>query len=127
MLAWRLRDVLTLIYVSGLFAVVLMPVVNSIEQFELRGGRHLSRGLAITLLLSSVVLFLAAFFTIGLPPVIRDIRQFATDLPARVPAIEARLKHIPLSDKLGVDSLAQRAENALSATAEYLFASSTSS
>jgi len=123
MLAWRLRDVLTLIYVSGLFAVVLMPVVNSIEQFELRGGRHLSRGLAITLLLSSVVLFLAAFFTIGLPPVIRDIRQFATDLPARVPAIEARLKHIPLSDKLGVDSLAQRAENALSATAEYLFAS----
>jgi predicted PurR-regulated permease PerM len=122
-LAWRLREVLTLIYVSALFAAVLLPVVNSIVQFELRGGRHISRGLAIGLLLLSVFLVLGVVLAIGLPPVIRDIHQFATDLPGRIPAIVARLKHIPYADKLGVDTVAEKAESALSSTAEYLFAS----
>ena len=57
-LVWELRDVLMLIYVSALFAVVLMPVVNGIVRFELRGGRRISKGLAIALLLGSVTLFL---------------------------------------------------------------------
>jgi predicted PurR-regulated permease PerM len=122
-LAWRLRDVLTLIYVSALFAVVLMPVVRSIMMFEFRGGHHLSRGLAIALLLGSVFLVLAGFFTIGLPPVIHDIHQFANDLPGHVPTILARIKRVPYADKLGIDAGAAKAESALSATAEYLFAS----
>jgi len=58
-LAWELREVLMLVYVSALFAVVLMPVVNGIVRFELRGGRRISKGLAITLLLGSVILFIS--------------------------------------------------------------------
>jgi predicted PurR-regulated permease PerM len=116
--------VLLLIYVSALFAVVLMPVVSAIMRFELRGGRHISRGAAIALLLSFTFLALAIFFTIGLPPVIRDLHQFATDLPDRLPVIVARLKQIPYSNKLGLDSInTNKAEDALSATASYLFAS----
>ena len=64
-LAWRLRDVLLLIYVSALFAVVLMPAVSSIMRFELRGGRHISRGAAIALLLSFTFLALAIFFMVA--------------------------------------------------------------
>jgi predicted PurR-regulated permease PerM len=122
-LAWRLREVLLLIYVSGLFAVVLMPVVKSIMLFELRNGRHISRAVAIVLLLVFVFLALALFFTLGLPPVIHDIHQFAEDLPARIPPILARIKRFPLADQLGIDNIASKAESALSATAEYLFAS----
>jgi predicted PurR-regulated permease PerM len=122
-LAWHLRDVLLLIYVSALFAVVLTPVVNNIMLHHLRGGRHISRGLAITLLLAGAFLALALFFTLGLKHVIRDLHQFAYDLPARIPGIEARLKRLPLADKLGVDEVAEKVENALSATAGYLFAS----
>jgi predicted PurR-regulated permease PerM len=121
--AWQLRHVLTLVYVSALFAVVLMPVVNSIMLYETRKGWHPTRAVAIALLLGSVFLALAAFFVIGLPPVIRDIRDFAADLPSRLPAIDARLKHIPLADKLGAAELADKAEGALSATAGYLFSS----
>ena len=123
LLAWRLRDVLTIIYVSGLFAAVLLPVVNSIVLFETRGGRRISRALAIALLLGAVCLLLGLLLALGLPPVIRDIRQFASDLPDRIPPLVARLKHLPLADKLGVDNMTQRAEKGLSATAEYLFAS----
>ena len=35
--AWLIRDVLVMLYVSGLFAVVLSPIVNSTAQ--LRIGR----------------------------------------------------------------------------------------
>jgi len=124
-LAWRLRDVLTLVYVSGLFAVVLTPVVRSIMRFEMRGGRRISRAHAIALLFGFAFLTLAVFFTLGLPPVIRDLHQFAVDLPDRIPIIVSQLKRIPYADKLGVDAdaIAQKAEGGLSATAEYLFAS----
>jgi len=122
-LAWRLRNVLTLIYVSALFAVVLMPVVNRIMSFQLRGTRHISRAVAIVLLLSCVFLAIVLFFLVALPPVIRNLHQFTADLPARIPAIVDRLKHLPLADKLGVDTIAQRSEGALSATAAYLLAS----
>ncbi len=122
-LAWRLRDVLTLVYVSAMFAVVLTPAINAIMRFEVRGGRRISRAIAILLLLTFAFLALAVFFTVGLPPVIHDLHQFATDLPARIPTIVARIKRIPYADKLGVDAIAAKAEDGLSATAEYLFAS----
>jgi predicted PurR-regulated permease PerM len=122
-LAWRLREVLLLVYVSGLFAVVLIPILNAIVDFELRGGRRISRGVAIALLLGVVFLSVCLLLGLGLPPVIRDIHQFATDAPGRVPDLVGRIKHIPYADKLGVDTIAQRAEAGLSATAEYLFSS----
>ena len=106
-LAWRLREVLILIYVSALFAVVLLPVVKAIMDFELRGGRRISRVGAILLLLTTVFLALALFFVVALPPVIRDIHQFANDLPARVPAIVARFKRIPIADKTGLATQAR--------------------
>jgi len=122
-LAWQLREVLVLIYVSALFAVVLMPVVNGIVRFEMRGGRRISKGLAIVLLIGSVILFLTILLALGLPPVIHDLRQFAEDLPKRLPGLVYRLRHVPLADRFGVDNLAQRVEGGLSATAGYLFAS----
>ena len=122
-LAWRLREVLALIYVSALFAVVLMPVVNRIMSFRFRRAHPIPRPLAILVLLSAVFFAIVLFFVVALPPVIRNLHQFATDLPARIPPIVARLKRLPLADRLGVDNLAQRAEDALSATAAYLFAS----
>jgi predicted PurR-regulated permease PerM len=122
-LAWRLREVLVLIYISALFAVVLMPAVNRIMSFRLRGSRHISRPIAILLLLGGVFIAIVLFFLVALPPVIRNLHQFATDLPARIPPIVAHLKRLPLADKLGVDDIAQRIENALDATASYLFAS----
>jgi predicted PurR-regulated permease PerM len=122
-LAWHLREVLLLVYVSALFAVVLTPVVSHIMRVQLRGGRHMSRGVAIALLLSVVFLGLATFLILGLPPVVRDLHQFASDLPNRIPIIEARLERLPLAKSLGIGTLAEKAESALPATAGYLLSS----
>jgi predicted PurR-regulated permease PerM len=99
-----------------------MPMVTRITRFNIRGN-HASRPVAIILLILSVLLVLAIFFTTGLPPVLRDLRQFSIDLPQRIPEVVARIKKIPMADKFGIDTLAQRAEGAFTATASYLFTS----
>ncbi len=109
-----------IIYVSALFAVVLMPAVDRISQINIR-GYHPSRAVSIIILIVGVVLALALFFTLGLPPVLRDLRQFSIELPQRIPEVVARIRRLPMADKLGIDSVAQRAEDAVSATAGYLF------
>jgi predicted PurR-regulated permease PerM len=122
LLAWLLHKELLIIYVSALFAAVLMPLVQRIMQLELR-GRHASRPVAIALLIIAVCILLAIFFTVGLPPVLHDLNQFSTELPARIPQIVAKLKALPMANRLGVDAIASRAETALTATASYLVTS----
>jgi predicted PurR-regulated permease PerM len=62
------------------------------------------------------------FLTLGLPPVLHDVKNFA-DLPQRIPVLVAKIKRLPMADKIGVDSLAERSENMISSTAQYLLAS----
>jgi len=114
--------VLEIVYVSALFAVVLMPVVQKIMRVKIRGWSP-SRLIAIVALLVTVFAALTVFFILGLPPVIRDIQHFAADLPQRIPALVTRLKKLPMADKFGIDTLATRAETILSNFASYLFAS----
>lgn len=120
--AWLLVKELMIIYVSALFAAVLMPIVTRIMQVEVRGKRT-SRPQAIMLLFAAVCLILGIFFVVGLPPVLHDLNQFSTELPARIPIIVNKLKALPIANRLGVDAIAARAESALTATASYLVVS----
>ncbi|MEO6801712.1 MAG: AI-2E family transporter, partial [Granulicella sp.] len=121
-LAWRLTKELEIIYASALFAVVLMPIVLWITRLEIR-SIHPSRPVAIILLIAIVAAAFTLFFTIGLPPVLRDIKSFSDDLPAKIPDIVAKLKRIPLANRIGIDAVAARAENAATVTATYLVTS----
>ena len=121
-LAWRLRSVLELVYVSALFAVVLMPIVQEVMKVRIRGWSP-SRGVAVVALVLSVFLVLTVFFIVALPPVIHDLQRFMADLPQRVPAAVAKIRRLPLADKLGVDSLAQRTENLAASFAQYMLSS----
>jgi predicted PurR-regulated permease PerM len=120
-LAWRLRAVLELVYVSALFAVVLMPLVQNIMRLRIRKWSP-SRPLAIVALVLSVFLALTLFLIFALPPVLHDIQHFAADLPHRIPPVVARIKRLPFADKFGFDSLAQKSEGAIASTAQYLLA-----
>jgi predicted PurR-regulated permease PerM len=99
-----------------------MPAVTRITRLNLR-GYHPSRAVAIILLIAAVAGVLALFFTTGLPPVLRDLREFSDELPQRIPDIVAKLKRIPFADRFGVETIAQRAVGAFDATAGYLFTS----
>jgi predicted PurR-regulated permease PerM len=99
-----------------------MPAVTGIRQLKIRNYQP-SRGVAIVLLIAAVALVLGIFFTTGLPPVLGDLRNFSAELPQRIPEVVARIKKLPLADKFGIDSLAQRAAGTFDATATYLFTS----
>ena len=66
---WKLRNVLEVVYVSALFAVVLMPIVQQIRRVRIF-GRQPSRTVAVIGLVIAVFLGLALFFIIAMPPVI---------------------------------------------------------
>jgi predicted PurR-regulated permease PerM len=121
-LAWKLTKELEILYVSALFAIVLMPIVNWICRLNIRGW-HPSRGLGIALMILGVGLILTLFFFFALPPVLRDLRQFLTDLPQRIPEVVAKIRHIPMADKLGIDTAAERLQSGIEATASFLFTS----
>ena len=73
--------------------------------------------MAILGLILSLVLALTLFLTIGLPPVIRDVQHFATELPQRLPTVIARIKRLPMADKFGVDAVAAKSESMASSVA----------
>ena len=120
--AWHVRDVLEIIYVSALFAVVLMPVMRSIMGLRI-GKWSPGRGSAIFILLFGVAATASLFFFVALPPVIRDMRQFATELPTRGPQMLARIHNLPLSSHVDVAALNSKLQDFASNAASYLFLS----
>jgi predicted PurR-regulated permease PerM len=121
-LAWAVLKELVIVYISALFAAVLMPVVNSITEHPIR-GYHPSRPIAILILISVVALVLTLFFFFGLPPVLHDLTQFTDELPRRLPGFIAKIHNLPFIDRLNVQSIAGRAEESLASTASYLLTS----
>jgi predicted PurR-regulated permease PerM len=121
-LAWLVRDVLVLLYVSGLFAVVLTPLVNYVS--ELRVGRWQPfKGRAILVLLVAVAGALTAFGFLALPPVIRDLQGFGREMPARLPGLMEKLKNVPFADQVNTDAISTQIQQFASGAATYLLVS----
>jgi predicted PurR-regulated permease PerM len=121
-LAWQLRDVLMLLYVSALFAVVLTPVVRFTS--GLRIGRWQPfKGSAVLFLLLAAAAGLTAFGFLALPPVIRDMQQFGGEMPARLPAMLEKLKAVPFADRLNTAEISSRVQDFASQAATYLLLS----
>lgn len=114
--AWLLRDVLLLLYVSALFAVVLKPLVAFIGNLRL-GKWQPFRPIAIFVLLIAVVAGLTAFGFVAIPPVTNDLHAFAKDMPQRLPALLDKLKHLPFANNIDVQDVASRAEDAATKSA----------
>lgn len=118
-LAWMLRDVLVLLYVSALFAVVLSPVVDATANLSIR-GRQPFKSTAVFILLLGVFCALTAFLLLALPPVIRDLQGFAQEMPSRMPALLDKVKNVPFAQNLDTAETLSRVQDFLSATASYL-------
>jgi predicted PurR-regulated permease PerM len=121
-LAWLVRDVLMLVYVSALFAVVLSPVVRWTAQIRI-GRRQPFKGTAILFLLVTVAAALTAFGFLALPPVVRDLQEFGKEMPTRLPNFLAKLKAIPFADRLNTDDISSRLQDFASHAATYLLLS----
>jgi predicted PurR-regulated permease PerM len=120
--AWHVRDVLEIIYVSALFAVVLMPVMRAIMKLRI-GKWNPGRGSAIFILLLGVAGAASLFFFVAMPPVIRDMREFAAEAPTRVPQLLDRIHRLPLSSHVDTAALNAKLQDVASNAASYLLMS----
>jgi predicted PurR-regulated permease PerM len=92
--AWTIRDVLLLVYVSALFAVVLSPAIELIRRIQI-GQRRPGRGAAILILILVGLAVVAGIALLIVPPVYRELRAFAADLPRRTTALMERMHDLP--------------------------------
>ncbi|HEV2464659.1 MAG TPA: AI-2E family transporter [Acidobacteriaceae bacterium] len=117
--AWHVRRELTIVYVSALFAVVFMPVVAAI--MKLRIGRWSPRrGAAVLILFLVSATCIGLFTAFTLPPVLRDLRELARELPTRGPALLSRIRKLPFSERVNVDTLNAKLQDVASNLAAYL-------
>jgi predicted PurR-regulated permease PerM len=117
--AWLVRSVLLIVYVSGLFAVVLLPVVNGIRHLKI-GKWQPSRVVAILMLFLIVAILAALFFTFAVPPVVSDLSQFARELPVRGPQLLLRIQQFPVVRHLDLTSLTAKLQDIASTSASFL-------
>lgn len=117
-LAWILRDVLTVIYVSALFAVVLMPLVRGVMKLHIGRWRP-GRGMAVFLIVLLAGGSLACFFTFGLRPAFVDLREFIRELPQRGPEFFNRMEQLPVLRDVNLDSLQEKIQDLTANMATY--------
>jgi len=118
-LAWLIRDVLVMLYVSALFAVVLTPMVRFTSQLRIRRWQP-TKSSAVFILLIVVAGALGAFGFLALPPVISDLQGFSREMPSRLPGLLEKLKSVPLAQHLDTEDLSSRFQGFVSQAATYL-------
>jgi len=120
--AWLVREVLMMLYVSALFAVVLTPVVRFTARLRIRRWQPF-KGTAVYFLIVAMAVALTAFGFLALPPVIRDMQEFAREMPARLPALLERFKQIPFAGNLNMDEISAKLQDFVSNAATYIWLS----
>src|SRR5215472_6762643 len=114
-LAWLLRHVLLLLYVSALFAVVLKPLVSYISALRIGRFRPFRRfGIVVLLLL--ILGALVAFGFLAVPPVMNDLREFGREMPTRLPQMVDKLKRIPFAGQIDTQDITDRIEGVVTGT-----------
>jgi predicted PurR-regulated permease PerM len=110
--AWRVRDVLMMIYVSALFAIVLTPAVEGIRRLRI-GKWQPGTGLATIVLLVSGLAVVAGLFAFVAPPIFEDARGLAADWPRQAAALGERIRKLPYAAQFDPASLQQYADDAV--------------
>ena len=117
--AWVLRDILMLLFVSALLAVVLSPIVRATSQLQIGRRRPFQGSAAVFILLVAVAGALTGFGFLAFPPVIRDLESLSVELPYRLSVLVSQLQQIPFANRLDAGDLLSWIQNSLSSAAAY--------
>ena len=108
-LAWMVRDVLVLLYVSALFAVVLLPVVQAVQQLRIGKWRP-SHGIAILIISVALIGIIVGFLLLTLPPIAREVKSFVQTIPSRSPGFLDKLQRLPILRDMNFSAVQARVQ-----------------
>src|SRR6201992_3344661 len=97
-IAWQLRHEIALLFISALFAVVLMPVLRGVQKIKI-GKWSPGRASAIGIILLGGGGGISLFILFPLPAVARDMREFVKERPTRGPGMLSRPKRLPFASR----------------------------
>lgn len=111
-LAYLVRDVLLLIYVSALFAVVISPAIRVVRRIHIGKWRP-SRGLSILVILVFGLGVLGLLLAFVIPPIYRDAQALAAEWPQHVGALSQKIRSLPFARNLDPGIMRQHAAAAI--------------
>jgi len=111
-LAWLLRDVLVLLYVSALFAAVLLPLVQATSKVQIGRWHPLPGKAAIFFPIVALVALLVVFCSLAFPPVVHDLQGFSGEMPTRLPALLLKFHQIPFAERINTADIVSRTQDA---------------
>ena len=76
--AWSVRHILTLVLVAAVLAVGMDPAVQRLERWRVK------RGWAVLIIFVGFVAFIALFIYLVVPPLVREAKQLADNIPAYI-------------------------------------------
>ncbi len=120
-LVWLAREAVLLLYVSALFAVVLMPVVRAVEKLHIGRWRPKKAASVVFMLLVLAAGF-AGFGFLAIPPVAHDLEQLSAQAPV-LPTLIQKVQNLPLLNRIDGGQLSTRLEGSLSHAATYILES----
>jgi predicted PurR-regulated permease PerM len=80
--AWSVRHVLLLVIVAGVLAVGLDPPVRRLQRLRI------SRGWAVLIIFLLTLGFMVLFALLVVPPMVREIRELARDIPGYIDRLQ---------------------------------------
>jgi predicted PurR-regulated permease PerM len=80
--AWAVRNILVLVLVAAVLAVGLDPPVRRLQRMGL------PRGSAVAIIFLAAIGFLVAFGFLVIPPLVREVKQLATDIPGYIDRLQ---------------------------------------
>jgi predicted PurR-regulated permease PerM len=76
--AWAVRNILVLVLIAAVLALGLDPAVRRLERLRI------SRGWATLIIFMAAVGFIVLFGFLVIPPLIREVKQLASDIPGYI-------------------------------------------
>lgn len=110
--AFLVRDVLLLVYVSALFAVVISPAIGLVRRIRIGKWRP-SRGVSIVIILVGGLGLLTLLLTFVIPPIYNDAQGLAADWPQHMGALSEKVRNYPLVRNLDLSLIRQHAAAAI--------------
>lgn len=84
-LAWSIRYILLLIYISAVLAAGISPVVRRVRVIGRAWlGRRIRKGVAVFVVYLPLLIFAAIFFAVIVPTMVLEVQEMASDLPALI-------------------------------------------